>query len=130
MVFGRDTSRLVTSGVYRFSRNPQYTFYALFLLGYAMMGRSVMAYVAVALFCVILHFMIRIEEERIAAQKEIAGMQAGVKAANDKATLAAKQQSEGLRIGADDYLGKPFSFSELHLRLENLLGRRAGRPVG
>ncbi len=42
-----------------------------------------------------------IERERIAAQKEIAGMQAGVKAAHDKASLSAKQQVEGLRIGAD-----------------------------
>ena len=44
---------------------------------------------------------IRVEEERIAAQKEIAGMQAGVKAAHDRASLSAKQQTEGLRIGAE-----------------------------
>jgi hypothetical protein len=42
-----------------------------------------------------------VERERIAAQKEIAGMQAGVKAAHDKASLSAKQQTEGLRIGAE-----------------------------
>ena len=39
--------------------------------------------------------------ERIAAQKEIAGMQVGAKAAKDKAELNAKQQLEGLKIGAD-----------------------------
>jgi hypothetical protein len=44
---------------------------------------------------------IEVEQERIAAQKEIAGMQVGAKVANDKAQLASKDQIEGLRIGAD-----------------------------
>lgn len=38
----------------------------------------------------------------------------------------ADERVAGLRAGADDYLGKPFSFSELHLRLEKLIGRRQG----
>ena len=42
---------------------------------------------------------IDIERERIAAQKEIAGLQVGAKVATDKANLSAKQQIEGLRIG-------------------------------
>ena len=42
-----------------------------------------------------------IERERIAAQKEIAGMQVGAKVAKDKAELASKDQIEGLRIGAE-----------------------------
>jgi len=42
-----------------------------------------------------------IERERIAAQKEIAGMQVGAKAAKDKAQLASKDQLEGLKIGAE-----------------------------
>ena len=42
---------------------------------------------------------IDIERERIAAQKEIAGLQVGAKVATDKANLSAKQQLEGLRIG-------------------------------
>ena len=42
---------------------------------------------------------IEIEKERIAAQKEIAGLQVGAKVATDKANLSAKQQLEGLRIG-------------------------------
>lgn len=44
---------------------------------------------------------LRIEEARIAAQKEIAGMQVGAKVAKDKADLAAKQQLEGLKIGTE-----------------------------
>jgi two-component system OmpR family response regulator len=35
----------------------------------------------------------------------------------------------GLRAGGDDYLTKPFGFSELHARLENLVRRRSGKSV-
>ncbi len=35
----------------------------------------------------------------------------------------------GLRAGGDDYLTKPFGFSELHARLENLIRRRGGKSV-
>jgi len=42
---------------------------------------------------------IRIEEERIAAQKEIAGMQVGAKSAKDKADMEAKMELEGIRVG-------------------------------
>jgi hypothetical protein len=44
---------------------------------------------------------IRVEESRIAAQKEIAGMQVGAKAAKDKAQQESKDKIEGLRLGAD-----------------------------
>jgi hypothetical protein len=40
-----------------------------------------------------------IERERIASQKEIAGLQVGAKLATDKANLSSKEQIEGLRIG-------------------------------
>ena len=36
---------------------------------------------------------------------------------------------QGLRRGGDDYLTKPFAFSELHARLEVLLRRRGGETV-
>jgi two-component system OmpR family response regulator len=35
----------------------------------------------------------------------------------------------GLKAGGDDYLTKPFGFSELHARLENLIRRRGGKAV-
>ncbi|MEQ1818631.1 MAG: response regulator transcription factor [Terricaulis sp.] len=41
----------------------------------------------------------------------------------------ADERVNGLRAGADDYLGKPYTFSELHLRIENLLRRRAGKDT-
>lgn len=44
---------------------------------------------------------IELEQQRIAAQKEIAGLQVGAKVATDKANLSAKQQLEGLRIGVE-----------------------------
>jgi hypothetical protein len=40
-----------------------------------------------------------IERERIAAQKEIAGLNAGVKVATDKARISSQEQLEGLRTG-------------------------------
>ena len=44
---------------------------------------------------------LELDEKRIAAQKEIAGLQVGAKIATDKAVLSAKQQEAGLRIGVD-----------------------------
>ena len=42
-----------------------------------------------------------IEQERIASQERIAGLQVGAKVAKDKAELEAKQQEAGVRIGVD-----------------------------
>ena len=39
------------------------------------------------------------------------------------------ERVKGLRAGADDYLTKPFGFSELEARLENLLRRRTAKSV-
>lgn len=36
------------------------------------------------------------------------------------------ERIRGLKAGGDDYLAKPFSFSELQLRIENLLQRASG----
>jgi hypothetical protein len=44
---------------------------------------------------------LEIERERIAAQKEIAGMQTGAKVATDRSNLSAKQQEAGMRMGID-----------------------------
>jgi two-component system phosphate regulon response regulator OmpR len=42
----------------------------------------------------------------------------------------ADDRIEGLRAGADDYLAKPFEPRELALRIEAILRRAQGRPVG
>lgn len=44
---------------------------------------------------------LKLEEAKIASQKEIAGMQAGIQVAKNKEELKAKMQLEGLRIGSD-----------------------------
>ena len=44
---------------------------------------------------------IDVEQERIAAQKEIAGMQVGAKVAKDREELSSRNQLEGLRIGKE-----------------------------
>ena len=40
------------------------------------------------------------------------------------ARASSEDRVKGLELGADDYLIKPFSLSELALRVENLLGKR------
>jgi hypothetical protein len=44
---------------------------------------------------------LEIEKQRIAAQKEIAGMQIGAKVQAEKAQLASKEKMEGMRIGSE-----------------------------
>jgi hypothetical protein len=44
---------------------------------------------------------IEVEQERIASQKEIAGMQVGAKVAKDREEMSSRNQLEGLRIGKD-----------------------------
>jgi hypothetical protein len=44
---------------------------------------------------------LEVERARISAQKEIAGMQATVKAQSDKASIASKEKIEGFRLGSD-----------------------------
>lgn len=62
---GRRQPHLVTSGPYRYSRNPQYVAYFLFLLGYALIGRTVLAWVALVLYWLVVHLIVLIEEEHL-----------------------------------------------------------------
>lgn len=39
------------------------------------------------------------------------------------------ERVKGLKSGGDDYLAKPFGYSELSARLENLMRRGSGKPV-
>ena len=47
------------------------------------------------------HDKMELEEKRIEAQKEIAGLQVGAKIATSKSALDAKQEAEGLRLGVE-----------------------------
>jgi len=60
---GQRTDQLVTSGVYRWSRNPQNVGWMITLTGIALIGKSGSALVLLALFALFLHFYIVFIEE-------------------------------------------------------------------
>jgi protein-S-isoprenylcysteine O-methyltransferase Ste14 len=60
---GMDTSTLVTTGAYRWSRNPQNVGWALFLLGLALIGRSALALLMTAVFWGTFRAYVAAEEE-------------------------------------------------------------------
>jgi protein-S-isoprenylcysteine O-methyltransferase Ste14 len=59
---GRDTSELITSGAYRFSRNPQNVGIGVALVGAALLGPSSVALAAAVLFWVMFRIYVPIEE--------------------------------------------------------------------
>ncbi len=64
-VFGRDTDRLVVRGIYRWSRNPQYLGWWLFVLGFSLMDWSLWCLAALLVVAVSLHLLVLIEEEHL-----------------------------------------------------------------
>ncbi len=63
---GLDTSRLVTDGMYAFSRDPQNLGWFTALLGAAVAGRSPAALGLVAIFAVVVHlYIVRLEEPHL-----------------------------------------------------------------
>lgn len=65
MMFGRDARSLRTDGPYRWSRNPQYVAYTLFPVGYALTGVAVTAWAGVALYLLLVHLTVLVEEEHL-----------------------------------------------------------------
>ena len=60
---GTDTSTLITTGIYRWSRNPQFIGWASMLLGVSIMGRSGFALALTILFVMILQwYTVRLAE--------------------------------------------------------------------
>ena len=63
---GKDTSHLVTTGLYAVSRNPQYAAYFLFPVGYAVAVHRLWGWVGTVLVALVIHASARIEEEHLA----------------------------------------------------------------
>ena len=60
---GKDTSELITGGIYRWSRNPQFIGWGLILLGISFAGRSGFALALTVLFMIVLHwYTVRLAE--------------------------------------------------------------------
>lgn len=64
---GQDTTRLVTSGIYRWSRNPQNVGWTLFLVGIALPGRSGLAFALTVLFWMLFIYYVPMEENYLEA---------------------------------------------------------------
>jgi protein-S-isoprenylcysteine O-methyltransferase Ste14 len=65
-VVGMLPGGLDVSGLYGYSRNPQYVGYGLFLLGWSLFGSSPRTFAGVALYWIVVHLTILIEEEHLA----------------------------------------------------------------
>ena len=60
---GQDNSQLITSGIYRWSRNPQVVGWFMILLGVSIAGRSTFALLLTGVFALVLHaYTARLEE--------------------------------------------------------------------
>ena len=62
---GPDTTRLVTHGIYRWSRNPQAVGWALVLVGVGLIGESAMVLVLAVGFWVAFRLYLPVEEELV-----------------------------------------------------------------
>lgn len=64
-MFGRDTSRLITDGIYAWSRNPQNVGWILAQFGIALIGRSGLALLLSTVFAAIFLVYVRYEERHL-----------------------------------------------------------------
>jgi protein-S-isoprenylcysteine O-methyltransferase Ste14 len=54
-ISGLDTSKMITTGIYKRSRNPQYTGWFMWLLGISLVGRSGFAFLLTIIFIIGIH---------------------------------------------------------------------------
>ncbi|NOX85853.1 MAG: isoprenylcysteine carboxylmethyltransferase family protein [Chlorobi bacterium] len=52
---GQDISKLITTGIYRWSRNPQFVGWFLMLLGISLAGRSGLAFLLTGVFAIVIY---------------------------------------------------------------------------
>jgi protein-S-isoprenylcysteine O-methyltransferase Ste14 len=57
--------KLAVGGVYRWSRNPQYVGYGLVFLGLALNGWTPWCLLAIALYLIVVHLLVLVEEEHL-----------------------------------------------------------------
>lgn len=60
-----DAGKLTTAGPYRWSRNPQYVGYFLFVLGFALNDWSMWCLAALLVVAINLHLLVLVEEEHL-----------------------------------------------------------------
>jgi protein-S-isoprenylcysteine O-methyltransferase Ste14 len=60
-----DAGKLTTAGPYRWSRNPQYVGWFLFLLGFALNDWSLWCLAALLAIAISLHLLVLVEEEHL-----------------------------------------------------------------
>lgn len=66
-ISGLDTSKMVTTGIYKWSRNPQYTGWFMWLLGISVFGQSGFALLLTCVFIIGIHlYNILLEEPYLA----------------------------------------------------------------
>jgi protein-S-isoprenylcysteine O-methyltransferase Ste14 len=66
-LYGVERAELITAGIYRYSRNPQYTGLGVVLLGAAVVARSGLALLVVAAYAVAVRVWLIVEEEHLSA---------------------------------------------------------------
>jgi protein-S-isoprenylcysteine O-methyltransferase Ste14 len=64
-VFCFDHGTLTATGPYRWSRNPQYVGWGLFIVGFAIAGWTRACIIPLVLYAIIVHVMVRVEEEHL-----------------------------------------------------------------
>jgi protein-S-isoprenylcysteine O-methyltransferase Ste14 len=63
---GRGTKKLVQTGLYRITRNPQALACGLYVIGFSILWPSLFSFGWAILYCILIHIMVLTEEEHLA----------------------------------------------------------------